>query len=567
MSDAAGVDAAWARLEECAARLRGSRILDLMGEDSRNQRLRAEAPHIHFDGSRQRIDAAALDALLELAESCNVSAALNALQDGAIVNPTEGRAALHTALRAEAGDRATPAFAEAQHHAAAAREQMRDLVAAIHARAAFDDVVHVGIGGSELGPRLASDAMSLRKRLGPRCHFLANVDGHAAARLIRDLDPARTLVVIVSKSFGTEETMRNAGLLMDWMTEAGLARSDALSTRAVAVTAQAERARAFGIPDARILPFADSIGGRYSLWSTVGFSFALEYGMDAFEDLLAGARSMDRHVASTPLAGNGPVLAALIGIWNRNLMRLPTRAVVPYDQRLRELPMFLQQLEMESNGKSVDVEGRRLVRDSVPVVWGGVGSNVQHAWFQALHQGTQEVPVDFIGVIQPDHAFAASHRALLSHMLAQGAALLRGGEGAGAASIAAGGSADTGASDIAPSATPRAASAPGSSTADVDTVDPHRRVPGDHPSNTLLVDRLTPEALGALLAFHEHQTHVQGVLWNINSFDQFGVELGKQLAGIIAPALSSKKSAAKADALDSSTRNLAGRLARAVKTD
>lgn len=544
MSDVVGVDvtrvdAAWARLEECAARLRGSRILDLMADESRNERLRVDVPHLHFDGSRQRIDADALDALFELAQSRDLVGALNALQDGEPVNVTEGRAALHTALRAEAGDRAAPAFVAAQSDAAAARDRMRELVTLVRAQGAIDDVIHVGIGGSELGPRLISNAMSLRKRVGPRCHFLANVDGHAAARLIRDLDPARTLVVIVSKSFGTEETMLNAALLIDWIADAGLARNVALASRVVAVTAQAERASAYGIPDARILPFAESIGGRYSLWSTVGFSFALEHGMDAFEDLLAGARAMDRHVASTPISGNGPVLAALICIWNRNLMRLATRAIVPYDERLRELPMFLQQLEMESNGKSVDVHGRPLTRDSAPVVWGGVGSNVQHAWFQALHQGTQELPVDFIGVITPDHSFGDSHRALLSHLLAQGAALLRGGEGADAAD----------------------------GNVRLDRTDPHHQVHGDHPSNTLLVDRLTPEALGALLAFQEHQTHAQGVLWNLNPFDQFGVELGKQLAGAISPAFAEGNAASNSGAFDPSTAALVRRLGRSFLAD
>jgi glucose-6-phosphate isomerase len=473
-----------------AERLRRTPIARLIAEDLHRPRdfaLRVGPLYASF--ARQHYDRAAVDALFALGERADLPMAVRRLFDGHPVNVTEGRAALHTALRGDlsASDTARDASAQAR----AARARMATMVEHIRA-SGVTDVVSVGIGGSDLGPRLVADALR-DDAAGLRVHFVSNVDGSAVRRTLASLDPARTAAILISKTFGTQETLLNGTVVRDWLGD----HADLDGGRVYAVSANVARAAAFGIDESRILPMWDWVGGRYSLWSAVGFPVALAIGMDGFERLLAGASQMDAHVLSAPLRGNLAVCHALTAIWNRNALHAASQAVLPYDERLRLLPNYLQQLVMESLGKSVRLDGGALAGHTVPVWWGGAGTDTQHSFFQALHQGTQIVPADFIGVIRADHAHDDNHAALLANLLAQTEAFANG------------------------------------QTSD----DPHRAYAGDRPSTLLLLDALTPESLGALIAMYEHSVYLQSVLWGINAFDQFGVELGKQVANKLLPAL------------------------------
>jgi glucose-6-phosphate isomerase len=506
-------------LAAAAERLAAAGLAELLNDGARCARLQRDVGPLAVDLSRQRVDAAALALLEARAHALGLPAAIHALLGGEAVNASEGRAALHAALRDGALD--TPVARAASAEARAVRTRMAALVARWHADPAIADVVHVGIGGSDLGPRLACEALTHLADGRFRLHFLPNVDAHALATLTRVLDPARTRVCLVSKSFGTQETLLNAAALRAWMEQAG----GSADGRFVAITASPAKAAALGIVADDVLPLWDWVGGRYSLWSAVGLPVALSCGMDVFERLLAGARMLDQHYAHAPVADNLPATLALVDVWNRNALGLPTRAVVPYDDRLRLLPGFLQQLEMESNGKRVDRDGAPVAQATAPVVWGEVGTNAQHAFFQALHQGTDVVPVEFIGVARPDHDHSANHDALLANLLAQGAALAHG-------------------------------------TNDTSLV-PARVCPGGRPSTTILLDRLTPESLGALLAMYEHRVHAQGVMWGINSYDQWGVELGKRIADRLLPAVAGR--APLPDDADVATRWLLARITAARK--
>ncbi len=474
-----------ASLEAEAARLAGSSIPGLIADDpQRASDFALRVGPIYASFARQRYDRQALDVLFAIADDVALPAAMRRLVDGEAVNPTEGRAALHTALRGEASQSSVARDAHAL--ALAARERMRAMIDTL-AASDVTDLVSIGIGGSDLGPRLMVDALALPGARF-RVHFISNVDGNAAQRVLAGLDPARTAAIVISKTFGTQETLLNGGIVREWLGD---------DARLYAVSSNLERVAAFGIPPERSLPMWDWVGGRYSLWSAVGFPIALALGMERFEQLLAGAAVMDMHAASAPLRQNLAAWHALTAIWNRNGLHAATQAVLPYDERLKLLPNYLQQLVMESLGKSVRLDGTSVNVDTVPVWWGGAGTDTQHSFFQALHQGTQVVPADFIGVLQADHARVENHQALLANLLAQTEALANGQ-----------------ASD-----------------------DPHRRYPGNRPSTLFLLDALTPESLGMLVALYEHSVYLQSVLWGINAFDQFGVELGKQVASRLLPAL------------------------------
>lgn len=496
--DAATLD----QLRAHAVRLRASSLRALAAAPGRADGYALDAGPLHASFARQRLDDAARDALFALARRADLAGALRRLADGAPVNATEGRAALHTALRGALSQ--APAARAAHADALAARERMRALAARIGA-AGIVDVVSIGIGGSDLGPRLAVDALAAGGSR-PRLHFLSNVDGHAAQRVLAGLDPARTAAILVSKSFGTQETLLNGAIVRDWLGD---------DDRLYAVSANVARAEAFGIPAERILPMWDWVGGRYSLWSAVGLPIALALGMERFEQLLEGAADFDRHALDAPPERNLAVWHALVAVWNRNALGAASHAVLPYDERLRLLQAYLQQLVMESLGKSVRLDGAPVAVDTVPVWWGGTGTDVQHSFFQALHQGTNAMSADFIGVVGADHPHAGSHRALHANLLAQAEALANGQASA----------------------------------------DPHRAYPGGRPSTMLLLDALTPQSLGALLAMYEHSVYLQSVLWGINAFDQFGVELGKQVAGRLLPALEGRS-----EADDPITRTLVSRL-------
>lgn len=495
------------RLQSHAARLSGTGIAQLLNAEPGRVREQAlQTGPLYATFARQRYDAQAWGALLELGRQRDLAGAFRRLFDGQEVNVTEGRAALHTALRGDVS--ASPVARQAHATAASVRLRMRGLIQALEA-SDVTDIVSVGIGGSDLGPRLVADALR-----GPlpgrfRVHFISNVDGAAAQRVLAPLDPKRTAAIFISKTFGTQETLLNGAIVRDWLGG---------SERLYAVSANPERAAAaFDIDAERVLPMWDWVGGRYSLWSAVGFPIALAIGYERFEQLLEGAAQFDRHALEAPLESNLAVRHGLTAVWNRNALGLASHAVMTYDQRLALLPAYLQQLVMESLGKRVTLDGSPVAADTVPVWWGGAGTDVQHSFFQALHQGTGIVPADFVGTVHNDDPYAENHDALLSNLLAQTEALANG---------------------------------QGSD-------DPHRAYPGGRPSTTILLDALTPQSLGALLAMYEHSVYVQSVVWGINAFDQFGVELGKQVANTLLPALRGETKAT-----DPVTAELIARLGR-----
>jgi len=506
---------AWKRLVRHKATLRSSLSNTRLWDDPRRIDSLSIGLHgLHADYSRNLITAETIRLLAALASAAGVPRQRRLLFEGGIVNGTEGRPALHTLLRAAPQD--VPKGLEARaNEVRVALARMRAFTDSMHASKRFTDVVNIGIGGSHLGPELVVDA--LRPLEGPRlkAHFLSNVDPMHLARSLRALDPARTMIVVTSKTFTTQETLANAQAARAWLVTA-LGES-AVPEHFAAVSAAPDRAREFGIPPERVFAFWDWVGGRYSLWSAVGLPIALALGFDTFEALLRGAAHMDRHFCKAPLQRNLPVVLAMLGIWYANFWRASSRAVVPYRQDLRLLVPYLQQLEMESNGKRVDTKGRPVKYATAPVVWGDVGTNGQHAFFQHLHQGTQLVPVDFIAVLAEEAGHGRHQAMLLANCYAQAEALLR---GRSLKEAARGGPAKLAA---------------------------HRTFPGKRPSNLIVLERLDAENLGRLLALYEHRTFVQACVWDINPFDQMGVELGKHLAQGVLYALDSGDISAIAD--------------------
>lgn len=477
-------DQAWARLDALAAAPGPTLAALLRG----GLEYRIEAAGLLVDLSRLGPTPELVAALGELARATDLDGWLRRLAGGAIVNPSEGRAATHMALR-------TAARRQADTNIAVASERLR--------RSGLTHFVHIGIGGSALGPALLLDALG-RDGDGPEVRVVANIDGEALARALADLDPATTGLIAVSKTFTTLETLTNLDSALAWLAAGGV--SDPWA-RVTAVTAAPERAQARGVPANAILDFEETVGGRYSLWSAVGLPLALRCGWPTFAALLEGAAAMDSHLLDRPFAGNAPLLAGALDAWSAAVLRRPTRAVFAYDERLRLLPAYLQQLDMESNGKSVTRDGTPVGRPTGPILWGGTGTDAQHAVFQLLHQGSHLDPVEFVAVARPGHGLgAAHHRQLLANCLAQGAALALGRDPAETLATSGG--------DTALAAA--------------------RAFPGERPSATLLLPRLDPFHLGALLAFYEARTFAFATLLGINPFDQWGVELGKDMARAIA---------------------------------
>ncbi|HYD43988.1 MAG TPA: glucose-6-phosphate isomerase, partial [Phenylobacterium sp.] len=474
-------------------------------------RLTVQAAGLTLDLSKQPWSLADLEAALDLVRTAKIEAARQALFAGEIVNRSEQRPALHMALRAPDGGGFKADGQPVSPAVEATRAAMRafaDGVRAGEIRGATDQrleaIVHIGIGGSDLGPRLVWEAL---RPCEPAIdlRFVANVDPAEINLALADLDPARTLVVVVSKTFTTQETLTNAEIARAWLRAA---LGEAADSQLVAVSANPKATAAFGVAADRVFDFWDWVGGRYSVWSAVGLSCAIALGWETFAGLLAGAAEMDAHFQAAPLEKNAPVLLALAHVFNRNALSRPIRAVVPYAQRLRLFPAFLQQLEMESNGKRIDAEGRPATRPTAAAVFGDAGTNGQHAFFQLLHQGTDVIPVDFVAAAHGDGE-PGSQAKLLANAVAQAEALM---VGRAEADVRA------------------ELQAAGMDAARIDALAPQRTFPGDRPSSFVLMDRLTPHALGALIALYEHKTFVEGVLWGINSFDQWGVELGKTLA-------------------------------------
>jgi glucose-6-phosphate isomerase len=488
--------------------------------------LSVEAPEVFADLSKNRLDTATLKFLLDLARECRLEERRDAMFAGEPINHTEGRAVLHTALRAPAGQGAHSAEVHGVLDAMLAwAETVRDTAAS-----GIRHVVNIGIGGSDLGPQMVVPALDAFVHPGLQFHFVANVDGHDITPVLRGLKPAETLFIIASKTFTTQETMANAHVARAWFLANG---GTDTAKHFAATTTNVKAAAEFGI--STTFGFWDWVGGRYSLWSAIGLPIALAIGADNFRALLAGAHAMDRHFAQAPLAKNLPALLGLLDLWYRNFHGFSSRSVAPYHQGLRRLPAYLQQLEMESNGKCVDLAGEPLPFGTSPVVWGEPGTNGQHAYFQMLHQGTDVIPVEFILVKRPTHALHDLHTKLLANGLAQSQALMLGKTTAQARG------------ETAPTA---------SKQLDASTVAKHRTFPGNRPSTTLMLDQLTPRSLGALIALYEHRVFTSGALWGINSFDQWGVELGKALCNDLLPRLASGDTRG----LDASTAGLLARL-------
>ncbi|GMR15328.1 MAG: glucose-6-phosphate isomerase [Gammaproteobacteria bacterium] len=465
------------------------------------------AGNLLLDFSRTGLNQQALAELLQLAANSGVEESRERLFQGVAVNFTEQRPALHMAMRSD--DVLNKLDTETMARVVENRKRMLGFASAFAAghlpgatRQPVQHIIHIGIGGSVLGPRLLIEALG--KSSSPQVHFLSSGDAYFRSRLLADLNPAETVVIVASKSFTTGETLLHARRVMQWMKQE-LGR-DAAVQRLFAISGNMAAVEEFGTPQANTLYLPDWVGGRYSLWSAVSLAAAAVMGEGAFTQFLQGAADMDRHFQTAAMADNLPVLLALTGIWHRNICAYPAQAVIPYDQRLRSLPAYLQQLVMESGGKSVDREGKPVNCNTSPVLFGEPGTDAQHSLFQMFHQGTDIVPLNFIGVIRPDHDDTEAHAILLANMLAQATALATGTAGL---------------------------QNPGE-------LDAHRQTPGGRPSEIILLDELTPSSLGQLLALYEHKVFVESVIWGINPFDQFGVELGKVLAENILPALQGK---------------------------
>ncbi|WP_397541468.1 glucose-6-phosphate isomerase [Roseovarius salis] len=516
--------------------LTGARIAELLDDEGRAEAFSVSFDGMLFDYAKTSMTAAARSRLLDLAAARGVAARRDAMFAGDPVNETEGRAVLHTALRNLSGG---PVEVDGQDVMPQVREtlaRMETFAADVRAgrfRGAggpITDVINIGIGGSHLGPEMGTRALAPYHD-GPRCHFVSNVDGADIADTLRGLDPATTLVIVASKTFTTIETMTNAATAREWMA-ASVAEPAA---QFAAVSTARDRTAEFGIAPERVFGFADWVGGRYSMWGPIGLPLMIAIGAADFRAFLQGAEAMDGHFRNAPLDENMPVMLALAGIWHHQVCGHPSRAVLPYDQRLARLPAYLQQLEMESNGKRVTMAGAVLEGPAGPVVWGEPGTNGQHAFYQLIHQGTQVVPCEFMVAARGhEPRLAHHHRLLVANCLAQSEALMRGRTMDEARALMA---------------------QEGHEGDELERQAAHRVFPGNRPSTTLVYDRLTPRRLGQVLALYEHRVFVEGVMLGINSFDQWGVELGKELAKEIAPLLSDPADAA---ARDSSTRQLLG---------
>ncbi|MES2189318.1 MAG: glucose-6-phosphate isomerase [Pseudomonadota bacterium] len=465
------------------------------------------APHVFADLSKNRMDAPSQRLLMELASQCGLENRRDAMFAGEHINSTEDRAVMHFMLRRPPAKNMQGELAQVH----ATLDAMLAYAEQVRADTAITDIVNIGIGGSDLGPQMAVLALAEFAIKGKRFHFVSNVDGEELAEVLARLKPQNTLFLIASKTFTTAETMTNARSAKAWFEAGG--GSD-VSHHFAALTSNVDGARDFGI--STTFGFWDWVGGRYSLWSAIGLPIAIAIGSEGFRAFLAGAHEMDEHFRSAPLAQNLPVRLGLLDVWYRNFHRFSSRSIAPYSSALRRLPAYLQQLEMESNGKRVDLQGRALPYDTSPVLWGEPGTNGQHAYFQMLHQGTSVVPVEFIAVKKPMSDLKGHHDKLLANVLAQAQALMVGKTDVGG----------------------------------------HKHFPGNRPSTFLLLDELAPASLGALLALQEHRVFVSGAIWGINSFDQWGVELGKVLAQDIEPRLGSGDLAG----LDASTAGLMRRI-------
>ena len=493
----------WKKLDKLAATTAADRIAEYFDSDAaRFDKMSLRLDGLFLDYSKNRISDVVLATLLQLAEHSPLHQRRAQMFSGDIINVTEDRPVLHTALRNRSGqsvivngEDVMPDIEAGLKKLKRFSEQVRKGKWLGYTGKSIRNIVNIGIGGSDLGPNMVCRALLNYQHPELGFHFISNVDGQHIKKVLKRLDPETTLFIVSTKTFSTQETLLNANSAKRWFLEKSSASETEVGHHFVAVSTNKAAAMAFGIRRDCIFEFWAWVGGRYSLWSSIGLPIALSIGYDRFIELLEGAHSMDQHFQKAPLDQNMPVILALIGIWYINFLGAETQAIIPYDQAMHQFPSFLQQLDMESNGKSVDVEGNPVSYATGPIVWGETGSNGQHAFFQLLHQGTRFVPIDFIATLRPDEETADHHFALLTNMLAQANAFMNGDAGEGKQEFASS--------------------------------------PGNRPSNVLLLDELSPHNLGALIALYEHKVFVQGTIWNINSFDQWGVELGKRLASEI----------------------------------
>ena len=532
-------------LQSHAQDARQWQMRDLFAQDpQRFERLSAEAAGVFLDYSKNRLDGRTLALLANLARERGVEQLRDAMFAGDKINLTENRAVLHTALRAPKDKQITVDGQDitADVHDVLARiKTFSDAVRSGqwrgHTGKEITDIVNIGIGGSDLGPKMV--CLALRQFAHPRLtmHFVSNVDGHDMDAALSRVNPETTLFIIASKTFTTAETMMNANTARAWFLKH--APEDALAKHFVAVSTNVEAIKKFGIDPDNMFPFWDWVGGRYSVWSAIGLPVALCVGYGYFADFLAGAHALDEHFRTAPIEQNLPMILALVGFWNREFLGCPSVSIAPYHQDLNRFPAYLQQLDMESNGKRVTRAGDTITDYATgPVIWGDVGTNGQHAYFQLLHQGTDVTPIDFIAALRPAHEFQNHHAALLANCFAQSEAFMKGK------------TADEVRQDLA-----------GQAPAEIERLVPHKTFPGNRPSNTILMEYLTPATLGALIALYEHKTFVQGAIWDVNSFDQWGVELGKVLAKKIEAELNGEAQPAQHDG---STNGLIARAKAAV---
>lgn len=535
----------WHTLSLHHKKLSNFQIADAFASDpNRFTKFSLKSCGILLDYSKNRITSETLQLLLKLAETANLSSHIEAMFSGKIINTSENRAVLHTALR---NPNHEPILSNEEniipeiHKVLAAMKECATSIRSGkwlgYTNKMITDIVSIGIGGSHLGPAMVTKALAPYTINSLKFHFVSNIDGAALAETLKNLNTETTLFIIASKTFTTIETLTNAKTAKTWLSANSANSTEIVKRHFIAVTANSKRAIEFGIQPKNIFPFWDWVGGRFSLWSAIGLSIAIAIGVDNFRDLLNGAFAMDQHFRHSPLLQNMPVILALISIWNINFLQTKAQAIVPYDQYLELFPNYLQQLAMESNGKQVTVDGAPITYATAPVIFGTVGTNGQHAFHQALMQGMQLIPVDFIIAKQRqksinENQFDDNHLTLIANCLAQSKALMNGVTEAEIIQDLL----KTGLDEVA-----------------AKKLAPHKVILGNVPSNTILLDKLTPQTLGSLLALYEHQIFVQGTIWQINSFDQWGVELGKQLANQILPLLQNKPSDTY---LDSSTENL-----------
>ncbi len=532
-------ETAFNKLQEHFEQARHLQMRDLFAQDGeRFQRFSLQFEDVLLDYSKNLISSETLSLLLELARASNVESWRDRMFHGEKINDTEHRAVLHVALRNRTdnpitidGEDVMPAVRSviAQMSAFAGGVRSGDWTGYTGKR--ITDVVNVGIGGSDLGPKMVYEALKPYRHATMRAHFISNIDGAHTEEILEELDPETTLFVVSSKTFTTQETITNANTARNWFL-ASAGDEAHIAKHFVAVSTNREAVIEFGIDPDNMFEFWDWVGGRYSLWSAIGLSIMILVGEEHFTALLDGAHAMDNHFATAPLDQNMPVLLAMLGVWYNNFFGAETHAILPYDHYLRSLPMYLEQADMESNGKSVDRDGHNVNYNTGPIVWGATGINGQHAFYQLIHQGTKLIPADFIASIQTHSKLKQQHDIMMSNFLAQTEALMRG---------------------RTLEETRAAIEASGVSVDDVQDRLPHMVFGGNHPSNTILLDKLTPYNLGSLIALYEHKIFVQGIVWNLNSYDQWGVELGKQLAKKILDEIESGDSSA---AHDASTHNL-----------